>query len=127
MTLPLHIQVGPHRYRVTTEEAERTRSASLENRDCHEFDLAGSTNYRHGLIHIGLNNPRESEPWSPDYIADTLLHEVLHCIWHSTCSHVPALAEHQEQAICLLSPLLLDTLRRNPELVAALVGGKEQP
>jgi hypothetical protein len=49
----------------------------------------------------------------------TLLHEVMH-----GCTDLAGNSDldNEERIICALAPILLDTLRRNPDLVSALVG-----
>ena len=56
---------------------------------------------------------------APDYLADTVLHELLHAM----LAHTPLdLTHEQEEAICLtLAPALLDTLRRNAALADFLL------
>jgi hypothetical protein len=51
-------------------------------------------------------------------VAVTLLHEVVHAIFK--IAGLPN--EKEEDTVTRLSPLLLDTLRRNPDLVAYLLG-----
>jgi hypothetical protein len=53
-----------------------------------------------------------------DYLAVTLLQEVVHAIFK--IAGLPN--EKEEDTVTRLSPLLLDTLRRNPDLVAYLLG-----
>jgi hypothetical protein len=50
----------------------------------------------------------------------TLLHELLHAIWYAAGRRGEKLAE--EEAIRTLSPLLLDVLKANPDVLAFLVG-----
>lgn len=62
-----------------------------------------------------------------DKARETLLHEVLHAVIGT--ARIPPFSaesghgEHdsEEAIVSMLAPLLLDTLRRNPELVAALI------
>jgi len=51
-------------------------------------------------------------------LRETVLHEMLHCIFE----HTGVDPEEHETLIRSISPLLLETLRRNPELVEWLVG-----
>lgn len=55
----------------------------------------------------------------PDQLAVTLLHEVLHGIWYVGANLAGKVT--QEDAIDALTPTLLDTLRRNPALVSAIL------
>jgi len=64
--------------------------------------------------------------YGPDVLStacavDTLLHEVLHAI---IAVHAIVL-EDDEELVSRLSPALLDTLRANPDLVAALLSDWE--
>ena len=51
----------------------------------------------------------------------TILHEVLHGCFHVTDNQ----HENEEAVVGSLTAVLLDTLRRNPELVAYLTGDDE--
>lgn len=51
----------------------------------------------------------------------TLLHEALHAVW-STTGLRQLDNDLEEQVVVGLAPLLLDTLKRNPDLVAFLTG-----
>ena len=51
-------------------------------------------------------------------LRETILHEMLHCI----LEHTGAEPDEHETLIRNISPLMLETLRRNPELVEWLVG-----
>lgn len=59
---------------------------------------------------------------APDFERDTVLHEVLHACIHKTClSEMEVWGKNHEEAIVVaLTPILLDTLRRNPKLVQYL-------
>jgi hypothetical protein len=53
-----------------------------------------------------------------DQIADTLMHEILHAALHVGRTN---LTENQEEkVVAALAPLLLDILRRNPQVLAYL-------
>lgn len=55
---------------------------------------------------------------------ETLLHELLHVIVGQTnlaSDGGPLTGDSEEQAIRAISPILIDTLRRNPKLVAFLL------
>lgn len=119
--MPAYVQVGHRRYRVTTEEEARTRFAA-ESSKINAWDIGGSADHCRGVIHVGTGDPGFPGEWSADYIAGTLLHEVLHAIWKQGCSADTTLGDGptEERAVCLLTPILLDTLRRNPALIAYL-------
>lgn len=57
-----------------------------------------------------------------DMLADALLHEVLHAVWLVVGGRENIDKELEEKIIAIISPTLLDTLRRNPELVLFLLG-----
>ena len=59
---------------------------------------------------------------SPDEEADTVLHELIHVMISAAgIDHAFKNHDQQETAVDQLAPVLLDTLRRNPLLVAYLV------
>ena len=109
MTLPTHVQVGPIRYSLAVDQAAIDHTGSGK---------AGNTN--HPLQTILLSSEQ-----GPDQEADTVLHEVLHACLHQSDGELSV--EQEERLVLSLAPLLLDTLRRNPELVAYLMGAKEEP
>jgi hypothetical protein len=105
MTPPSTIVIGPMRARVAVDELEHNRACREQKRD-----LLGSWSGRELLITV--------EPGMPhDQIVDTLVHEVLHAI---VDIHGVDLGdeEREERVVGQLSPVLVDTLRRNPHLVA---------
>lgn len=55
-----------------------------------------------------------------DFMADTLLHEIIH-----QCIRVTGIEikneKMEEHLICVMTPVLLDTLRRNPTVVKYLL------
>lgn len=111
VALPGSIQVGPYRYTLTCSQAAIDRgSVSLQSR------CAGYT--QHHTLTMAL------EPeLAPDYAAETVLHEVLHAV-----NHVMGLGEgkYSDEEFCKrVAPMLLDTLRRNPQLVAYLLATQE--
>jgi len=59
----------------------------------------------------------------PDQIADTLLHEMLHAIWYTVQAGLDE--DEQERVVGSIASTLLDTLRRNPSLVAFLLEDME--
>lgn len=54
------------------------------------------------------------ENLSPSRLRETVMHEVLHAIWD--LANLPKSCE--EKVVIRLSPLLLDTLQRNPRLTS---------
>ena len=105
-TIPETIRIGPHTYEIRhdPETAKRVRAAGH----------AGNSEASQLLIQLDVDLPHTQ-------LADTLLHEALHCMWNQTS--LPAGLSAEEEAVVLaLSPLLLGVLRDNPELVAYLTG-----
>lgn len=76
-----------------------------------DSDSLGEWDARNATIHY---DPSQTLP----VLRETVLHEMLHCIME----HTGIDPEEHEQLIRSVSPLLLETLRRNPELVEWLVG-----
>lgn len=106
--IPAALQIGPHDYTIVVDA---DRAAELEQD-------AGASNYLRGEIVL---HPRQS----PTQLRDTLLHECLHMLLATAGTHTgspPLLSPggDEERLVSALTPLLLDTLKRNPELVAFL-------
>lgn len=55
----------------------------------------------------------------PDQLRDTLMHEIEHAIWDQTLLRLPGKLT-QERVIEAMTPVRLDTYRRNPQLAAYL-------
>lgn len=66
------------------------------------------------LIRLDIDRPTTA-------VAETLLHEALHCAWSETALREHSVAEHEEAVVTGLAPLLLELLRRNPEFVKYLL------
>lgn len=94
---PQAIQIGP--YRFTVEEDKRLTEAN----NCY-----GRIDYTPQIIAI---YPEMSQ----ERTAAVLLHELLHGLWD--LSHLGGYEGDEEKTITALAPALLDTLRRNPDLV----------
>jgi hypothetical protein len=108
----MKIQVGPHNFSVEFNEDAINR-LSLDRQN----DLIGHLERRSQTITIrpGLG---------VDLSAETLLHEVLHaCFGMVGLSGIDERLT-EEDVIERLSPILLDTLRRNPHLVRFLLAQK---
>lgn len=101
MSLPKSIQVGP--YTLTIEE--RTG------------DELGTFHGESQRIEVSPHQGADSQ-------ADTVLHEVLHACFHVAGLRKDFPEPKEERLVSALSSLLLDTLRRNPQLVAYLTGRK---
>ena len=111
--MPLHKQVhiGPLTYTIVTDRA-------VINQATVDSQVTFYANIRFTETDI-LIDPNQAPP----HLRITLLHEVLHA-----CFHVTMLDKKwEETAVRLLTGPLLDALRRNPELVAFLVGDAESP
>ena len=105
-TCPATIRIGPVQYAVVVTAAAYAARMVVANEP-----FWGLIDYGEALIVL--------QPTHPDHVRLALLHEVLHGCWHL---HEP-LSETitEEQAIRTLTGSLLDTLRRNPALVAFLL------
>lgn len=103
MRLPRLIRVGAYRYAVTFKKG---------------MGRLGETDSNKGTITL---QPGQG----PDYLADTLLHEVLHACWWRTfaATGLEFVSQPQEESIiAALTPTLLEVLRDNPVLVKFLTG-----
>jgi hypothetical protein len=104
-TIPEHIAVGPLSYAVSEDQSAHDRASVAEGRATW------------GIIQYGSERILLDPEQSPGHKRMALLHEVLHACWHLTDR-----AHDDDEAACLaLSGPLLDTLRRNPTLVAYLL------
>ena len=111
MPLPKQIQIGPLVYEVKTDKTTINQAT-----------VDGSTTFwahiRFGQLDILIDADQQLH-----HQQMTLLHEVLH-----GCFHVTMLDKKwEETAVRLLSGPLLDTLRRNPDLVAFQLAHAEAP
>lgn len=108
MRPPQHLQVGPYRYRVTTDE-DAIAHKSVEQ----QTTLLGHTDPNALVILLNLGKS------APGNERDTLLHECLHALFAQT-GQATDMQDDEEQFVRRLTPALLDLLRRNPRLVAYL-------
>ena len=106
MKIPDSVQVGPICYTV----AHSQQAMDAYNAKHHE-DCVGSAEHSAAVITL-------ADAPSHDNKADTLLHEVLHAVLSVYNLRDKTADEH---FVALLATTLLDTLRRNPALVAYLV------
>ena len=107
-TPPATIQVGPFTYTVHVDKARMNQAC----RDDHT-DLLGRCEHR--TLDIDIDPDQ-----APGQMADTLLHELLHALTDVTGLANEWDEDREEAVVRRLSPVLLDTLRRNPALVAYL-------
>lgn len=106
--IPKRVTVGPFGFTVTLDENTCLRDSVNQGSD-HIFGLMLP------LEQKIVVNPRQGD----DMKRDTLLHEVLHAILMGAGLD----GETEERIVSTISPALLDTFRRNPELVAYLTSG----
>ena len=105
MQLPNQVQIGSITYQVKTDQ-ETINQATVDGT---------VTFWAH--IRFGKNDILIDPEQQGDHLRLVLLHEVLHGCFHTTMLD----KKWEETAVRLLSGPLLDTLRRNPELVAFLL------
>jgi hypothetical protein len=66
-----------------------------------------------GQTHLSNHTIKVNTDGSKQDIADTLLHEALHCIW----KHCNLVNEHEEQFVRSLTPAIIMVMKDNPGLV----------
>lgn len=103
---PESISIGPHTYEVRSDhDTAVLLRAENNNGDSRPSDL---------LIRVDPDRPHTA-------VADTVLHEALHCAWSQTSLRASEnLTDHEEAIVTALAPLLLGMLRANPDLVKFL-------
>ncbi len=111
--MPTQIRIGPYDFAVRGDMAS-VMTAREEGRD----QRVGETDTRWLRITVDARLPAGQ-------VRDTLLHEVLHACWYAVggFDERPDESERdrEERYVARLSPVLLDTLRRNAGLAAFLV------
>lgn len=101
--LPAAVTVGPHRFEIRTDDDTRR-----------QLDGNGKLGETHAdLLIINVNTDRPGTA-----VAETVLHEVLHAVWH--VAGIAAEYDTEELVVNAMAPTLLQVLRSNPEMVAAL-------
>lgn len=107
---PRRVQVGPYRLALIVD----TKRLDEEAVECgkRRGEFAGRTNVADGTIYL-------RDDLAPDYAAETLLHELMHACFVTVGD--PLNDEAEEQACSALAATLLDTLRRQPRLLAYLI------
>ena len=106
MKLPKQVIVGPCRYEVVRDEAVINK-AQVERKT----DLLGSHDGQRQRLILAPDQ-------APDCEADTLLHEILHACYYIGGGQKDD--DQEEEFVATVSGLLLDCLRRNPQLVSYL-------
>lgn len=103
--MPQRVQIGPYAYAVVSDALSHDRYESTARVGCY-----GAIRYTEHRILIDPHAHIERQRVA-------LFHEVIH-----GCDDLAGTngIEEEEQIITALAPLLLDTLRRNPALVAYL-------
>lgn len=108
--MPKEVTVGPYRYQIKNDKSSmdsaKVRFESLE--------AIGFTSTHEQCIYV---DPELAD----DMRSEVLLHEILHTICEATGINTSFDEEKEEQFIATVSPLLLDTLRRNYEVAAFLL------
>lgn len=104
MELPHEVQVGPYRMRVRLDRHLSEHTAT------------------EGRCWVSRQEILLHPDNGPDRQAVVLLHEVLHALWIATGLQYHISLDESEPVIEALAPALVDTLRRNPDLVLALMG-----
>ena len=100
--IPATVTIGAHTFEVRTD----TETGKL----LHDEGSRGDSRPDHHLIRLDTGRPRTA-------VAETLLHETLHCLWDQTALTVHEANEHQELVVTALAPGLLALLRANSDLV----------
>ncbi len=107
MPLPERVTIGPIVYNVANDIATYAQSVVDTNEQVY-----GRVNY--GDVQIILD-PKQHD----QHKRVALLHEIIHACWHVTDPLDPNCCE--EMAVRAITGPLLDTLRRNPDLIAYLL------
>lgn len=110
---PSHVDVGPFRYTITSDELTRHRAQQTSL-----TVLLGNTD--HDKLQIILTNDAPI-----GLIRETLMHELLHVVNEVTGLRQQWGNEKEERIIRRLSPILLELLQRNPDAVAYLTNTDE--
>lgn len=107
MPLPEKLEIGPYTWAVSDSETDYNRVV-VENE--------GSV---WGYIYYGKEKIVLCPDQAETHKRTALMHEVMHAVYHQSSSKHD---DPEEDFIRRLAVGLVDTLRRNPEFVAYLVG-----
>ncbi len=112
MNLPEYVEVGPYVIPVISDHA----TIAAER---HNYDIGRMV----GMYTINPNRILIDPSLDPYRMREVLLHELRHAVW--AYASMPGDDEDeqltQEQVITRETPILLDTLRRNPDVVSFLM------
>lgn len=109
MNPPEFVDIGPYRWQIVFSLAEIKKVRKIEKDD--------STV---GYLDVHTQRIVVDPTQSPDMIFDTLLHECLHATWLAAGATELPDSLTEEQIVSIMSPGLLLTMRRNPQLVRYL-------
>jgi hypothetical protein len=101
--------VGPYNYSVFFDAEEILRKSVDRGEDLY------------GLTEHHLQEINVFPEMADDVKAETTFHEVFHCCFFAAGLGSRVSDEEEENIISAISPILLDTLRRNPDLVKLLL------
>jgi hypothetical protein len=107
--LPTSIDIGPFRYTITIDELTRQRAQETDG-----CKVLGQTD--HDKLEMILD---ASQPIG--LLRETLLHETLHLVTEISGVRYDQGGDKEERLIRRLSPILLEVMRRNPDVVAYLM------
>lgn len=108
---PESLKIGPYTYKLFMAVPPFP-----DPEDSCEEDV-GKTYHHKQTIYVDCSQ-------ASDMMADTVLHEVLHCLWGLTSLSIEWSEKKEERYTRLLSPILLDVMRSNPQLVDYLMQRK---
>lgn len=106
--LPDHVDIGPFRYTITSDELARLRM-----QEAPQTLLLGHTDLDNLTVTL-------SEKLPASQARETLMHELLHVVCDVTGLHTEWGNRKEERIVRRLSPMLLELLQRNPDLVKYL-------
>jgi hypothetical protein len=109
--LPDHVDIGPFRYTIIRDERARLRM-----QEATQTLLLGHTDLDNLTVIIGEKMPA-------GLARETLMHELLHVVCEVTGLHEKWGKSKEERIVRRLSPMLLELLQRNPDLVKYLTAG----
>lgn len=104
---PRTVKVGPHTYELRCDKRARA--------DLAKKHLVGEADTSALVIRL-------DDRLAESALAETLLHEVLHCIWDQTPLRVMD-DDLEESIVSAFAPPLLDVLRSNPKFASWLMNG----